>query len=98
MGQGTSTSREWVDREKPQHRVAIPEPLAIGKHPVTRGQFAVFVEATAHDISGDCWVYTGSTWEKSSSADWCFPGFEQTERSSSRMRELGGYPGLCRSG
>ena len=86
--------RGMVDREKPQHRVAIPEPLADGKHPVTRGQFAVFVEATAHDMSGDCWVYTGSTWEKSSSADWCSPGFEQTDDHPVVCVELG-IPGLC---
>jgi formylglycine-generating enzyme required for sulfatase activity len=71
---------EWVDPEKPQHRVVIPRPFAIGKHNVIRGQFAAFVEATAHDMSGGCGIYTGSHWEKSSSADWCSPGFEQTNQ------------------
>lgn len=77
MAQGAQ--REWVDWEKPQHKAAIAKAFAVGKHPITRGQFAVFVEATAHDMSGDCWVYTGSAWENSSSADWCSPGFEQTD-------------------
>jgi formylglycine-generating enzyme required for sulfatase activity len=60
--------REWVDWEKPQHRVAIAAPFDIGKYQVTRGQFARFVEATGHDMSGGA-----------ASADWCFPGFEQTD-------------------
>jgi formylglycine-generating enzyme required for sulfatase activity len=59
---------EWVDWEKPQHRVAIAARFAIGKYQVTRGQFARFVEATGHDMSGDA------------SADWCSPGFEQTDQ------------------
>jgi formylglycine-generating enzyme required for sulfatase activity len=71
--------REEVDWERPQHQVAIPKALAVGKHPVTRGQFAAFVEATAHDMSGSCWVFADRGWEKSSSTDWCSPGFEQTD-------------------
>jgi formylglycine-generating enzyme required for sulfatase activity len=71
--------REWVDSEKPQHRVAIPEPFAVGKYAITRGQFARFVEATSHDMSGGCWIWTGDKWEESPTADWCTPGFEQTD-------------------
>jgi formylglycine-generating enzyme required for sulfatase activity len=71
--------REWVDWEKPQHRVALPEPLAVGKHAVTRGQFAAFVDATDHDRSGGCWIWTGGKWRKSATADWCAPGFNQTD-------------------
>jgi formylglycine-generating enzyme required for sulfatase activity len=77
MGQGAE--RALVDREKPQHRVAIPEPFAVGKHPVTRGQFAAFIDATAHDMSGGCWMWTGDKSEQSPTADWCSPGFEQTD-------------------
>jgi hypothetical protein len=71
--------REWVDWEKPQHRVAIPEPFAVGKYAVTRGQFAAFVEATTHDMSGGCWIYSGDRPVQNSTADWCAPGFEQTD-------------------
>ena len=80
---------EWVDPEKPQHQVVIPKAFAIGKYPVTRGQFAAFVEATDHEMSRDLRVYrpqartllrrtSGGKWEKTSS-DWCYPGFEQTD-------------------
>jgi formylglycine-generating enzyme required for sulfatase activity len=78
MGQGAQ--REWVDQERPQHRVAIPEPFGVAKHAVTRGQFAAFVEATTHDMSGGCWTYTDRKWEQSSSVDWCSPRFEQTDQ------------------
>ena len=74
------SKREWVDWEKPQHRVTIPAPFAVGKHLVTRGQFAAFIEATGHEMSGGAWVYTGSEWKQDASADWCAPGFEQSDR------------------
>jgi formylglycine-generating enzyme required for sulfatase activity len=31
-------------RESPQHQVAIPRPFAVGRHAITRGQFAAFVD------------------------------------------------------
>jgi formylglycine-generating enzyme required for sulfatase activity len=77
IGQGAQ--REFVEWEKPQHRVVISELFAAGQHPVTRGQFATFVEATGHDMGGGCWVFTGDEWEHSLAADWCAPGFEQTD-------------------
>ena len=72
--------REWLDWEKPQHRVTIREPFATGRFPVTRGEFAAFVEATGHDMSGGCWVWSGKEWKLDPTADWCAPGFAQTDR------------------
>jgi formylglycine-generating enzyme required for sulfatase activity len=71
------SGRGWVDVEKPQHRVAIPKPFAVGKYALTRGQFAAFVEATAHNMSGGCAIFdeTGDKWEHSPMADWRSPGF-----------------------
>jgi formylglycine-generating enzyme required for sulfatase activity len=60
--------------------VAIAAPFANGKYQVTRGQFARFVEATGHDMSGGAKVYIGSAWKQDESADWCSPGFEQTDQ------------------
>ena len=40
--------------EGPQHRVTISRPFAVGKYPVTVGQFASFVAATGHD-AGNHW-------------------------------------------
>jgi formylglycine-generating enzyme required for sulfatase activity len=71
--------QEWVSWEKTHQQVVVSKALAVGKYPVTRGQYLVFIEATAHDMSGDCMFHTGNKWEQSSSADWRFPGFEQTD-------------------
>jgi formylglycine-generating enzyme required for sulfatase activity len=72
--------QEWVDQEKPQHRVTIEQPFAVGKYEVTRDQFAAFVQATGHDASGGCWEYTADGWKENASLSWRSPGFEQTDR------------------
>ncbi len=38
---------EW---ESPQHKVTIAKPFAVGRFPVTRGQFADYVEETGHAL------------------------------------------------
>jgi formylglycine-generating enzyme len=78
VGQGAA--QEWVDWGKPQHRVAIPEPFAVGKYEVTVGQFRAFVQATGHDLSGGCWGWTGDEWKNNASLNWHAPGFKQTDR------------------
>jgi len=71
-------SGEW---ERPQHRVTIAYPFAVGKYHVTRGEFARFVEETNYDAKGDgCYGFTGSTFEKSAVYNWEDPGFSQTDR------------------
>ena len=42
------------DREGPQHRVTISKPIVVGKYEVTRGQFAVFIDASGYD-AGSYW-------------------------------------------
>ncbi|MBC6414741.1 MAG: SUMF1/EgtB/PvdO family nonheme iron enzyme, partial [Chromatiales bacterium] len=44
--------------EGPQHRVTIPQPFAVGKYEVTRGQFEAFVNATGYDAGVD-WRHPG---------------------------------------
>ncbi len=36
----------WDDNARPVHRVTITRPFLLGRHPITRGQFAAFVRAT----------------------------------------------------
>jgi formylglycine-generating enzyme required for sulfatase activity len=38
--------------ESPRHEVTFARPFAVGRHAVTRGQLAAFVEATSHKKSG----------------------------------------------
>ncbi|QBE66899.1 SUMF1/EgtB/PvdO family nonheme iron enzyme [Pseudoduganella lutea] len=55
----------WLARELPTHWVAIERSFALGRYPVTVGEWRRFVRATA--------------WESPLGADWASPGFEQDD-------------------
>jgi formylglycine-generating enzyme required for sulfatase activity len=59
--------KNWLDRETPQHWVGIEQPIAMGRFPVTVGQWRQFVRATG--------------WESQSDTDWRAPGFAQDDNS-----------------
>jgi len=69
----------YDDREKPQHEVTFGMPFAVGRHAVTRGQFAAFVEDTGHKTEGGAHVWTGSEWELNQKASWRSPGISQDD-------------------
>ena len=78
---GSPPSEEGrYSNEGPQRPVAIPKPFAVGKHEVTRGQFARFVEATGHSTRDECWTDEDGKWESRSGRTWQKPGIEQEER------------------
>ncbi|WP_075796702.1 bifunctional serine/threonine-protein kinase/formylglycine-generating enzyme family protein [Massilia putida] len=56
----------WLARELPQHWVGIDKPIAMGRYPVTVGEWRMFVAATG--------------WRSSGETDWDAPGFAQTDR------------------
>jgi formylglycine-generating enzyme required for sulfatase activity len=56
----------WLARELPQHWVGIDKPIAMGRYPVTVGEWRMFVAATG--------------WRPSGETDWDAPGFTQTDR------------------
>jgi formylglycine-generating enzyme required for sulfatase activity len=64
--------------ESPLHKVTIAQPFAVGRHAVTRGQFAAFVSATGHKAEGAYW-WTGSEWKDDPKASWRDPGFQQND-------------------
>ena len=74
-----SSEKGRVDDESPRHRVTITKSFAVGKHEVTRGQYAVFARLTGHSPSGRCWIYDGSEWKESDTNSWRNPGFVQGE-------------------
>jgi hypothetical protein len=70
---GSSTSeRGRGSDENPQQKVTIAYALAVGKYPVTRGEFAAFVKDTGR-ILGPCehWTTSHSESKKVSSGTTC---------------------------
>jgi formylglycine-generating enzyme required for sulfatase activity len=57
--------KRWLEREGPQRWVGIERPFAMGRYPVTVGEWRVFVEAVG--------------WEPQGELDWLAPGFPQTD-------------------
>ena len=55
----------WLERETPQHWVSIGQSIALGRYPVTVGEWRQFVRATG--------------WEPRGEVNWSAPGFRQTE-------------------
>ncbi|SDF63109.1 MULTISPECIES: SUMF1/EgtB/PvdO family nonheme iron enzyme [unclassified Duganella] len=57
--------KNWLDREQPPHWVGIEYSFAMGRFPVTVGQWRRFVKDTG--------------WESQSDTDWRAPGYAQTD-------------------
>jgi formylglycine-generating enzyme required for sulfatase activity len=55
-----STVKQSLMEEQPQHSVTIHHAFGMGKHPVTRGEFAAFVRESGHEIGGGCTLTTGT--------------------------------------
>ena len=66
------------DQERPTRRVQVPE-FAIGRHEVTRGEYAAFVEATDRIQDGGCRVLNDDDAGRANAreASWRAPGFAQ---------------------
>jgi formylglycine-generating enzyme required for sulfatase activity len=60
------SQKNWLKRETPAHWVGIERPFALGRYPVTVGQWRKFVNASGWEVGGD--------------VDWDKPGFVQNDR------------------
>ncbi|MFC5510163.1 formylglycine-generating enzyme family protein, partial [Massilia jejuensis] len=65
IAMASGAQENWLARETPQHWVGIERPFAIGRYPVTVGEWRVFAEATG--------------WLPGAEVDWAAPGFPQTD-------------------
>ncbi|MDG4603514.1 MAG: formylglycine-generating enzyme family protein [Defluviicoccus sp.] len=74
------SERGRYDDEGPQHRVTIGSRFALGRYPVTVGEYRKFVEVTSHRHEGGMHVWTGSNWKQDASKSWQDPGFAQADR------------------
>ncbi|MBD8532346.1 MULTISPECIES: SUMF1/EgtB/PvdO family nonheme iron enzyme [unclassified Massilia] len=66
IAMASGAQKNWLARETPQHWVGIARPFAIGRYPVTVGEWRAFAEA--------------SGWQPQGDVDWAAPGFAQTEK------------------
>ena len=48
------SQKSWLERETPQHWVGIEQPIALGRYPVTVGQWRQFAQATGWQPQGEC--------------------------------------------
>jgi formylglycine-generating enzyme required for sulfatase activity len=71
------SDRDAYENEKPQHRVWITQPFYLGIHPVTRGQFQRFVEATRYQTDAE--KDGQGKWGQDPKFTWRSPGFDQTD-------------------
>lgn len=67
-------------REEPLRTVTIRQPFAVGRFPVTRGEFAAFASDTGHKSGGGCQVLNGSRWEQQPGRSWQSAGYDQDDR------------------
>jgi len=65
IAMAAGAQKKWLERETPQRWVGIERPFAMGRYPVTVGEWRVFVRA--------------SGWEPTGEVDWSAPGFPQTD-------------------
>ena len=71
-------AKKQMPREHPQHRVDIERNFAIGKYPVTRKEFSLFVERTGF-VPDEDYLSTGRYANGHSRVTWTRPGFMQTD-------------------
>ena len=90
MGSSSAEEARWPGydgREEPQHFVTIQEPFTVGRHAITRGQFAGFVKDTGHSTDGGAYLWNGKSVEQDKNASWRNSGFAQDD----------GHPVVCTS-
>jgi len=72
---------KFAARERPAHIVRVGAALAVGKFPVTRGEFARFVETTRYAAPRGCYVPDANgALTYAAAGSWRDPGFAQTDR------------------
>jgi formylglycine-generating enzyme required for sulfatase activity len=65
IAMAAGSQKGWLARELPQHWVGIGKPVAMGRYPVTVGEWREFVRATG--------------WRQGGEVNWEAPGFPQTD-------------------
>ena len=76
--------KEFAAWSSPRQAMEIPNPFWLGRYPVTRGQFAIFVKERDYKMADEAWTYEPSDkgewkYELRKNRDWLHPGFVQTD-------------------
>jgi formylglycine-generating enzyme required for sulfatase activity len=76
--------QDLAGRSLPLREVTFKTAFAVGKYPVTRGEFRAFVEETGYRTEETCYVYHVSdghrVYEEAPGYSWREPGIPQTDR------------------
>jgi formylglycine-generating enzyme required for sulfatase activity len=80
MGSSSNEDGHFAN-EDPLHDVRIDYALAVGKFPVTRGEWRRYVTTTGRSESDNCYAWNSSTrlWEHRQDYGWQAPGFSQED-------------------
>ena len=74
------SEEDRFDNEGPQTKMNI-RAFSLGKYPVTRGQFAEFIQATGYQPARRCFAEVShGNYDVTSKANWKNPAFKQTDR------------------
>ncbi len=80
---GSPVTEQERDDNETQHKVTLSSSYYMGIHPVTRGQFAVFIAKsnykTEAEMHGGGHVWNGKEWVLDPKFNWRNPGFAQTD-------------------
>jgi formylglycine-generating enzyme required for sulfatase activity len=87
MGSGKAEidSGAAAANEGPQRKVAIRQPLAVGRYEVTKAQFEAFVQATGYRVGDKCWTLESNAPKERDSRSFRNPGYTQA----------GTHPAVC---
>jgi formylglycine-generating enzyme required for sulfatase activity len=77
---GASASEEVATEREDQVLVSLASPFAVGRFAVTKGEFAAFVAATAHNTDGPCYDLSTLETKGRTDRDWRAAGFLQNDR------------------
>ena len=77
-------SEQYDKSARPEHQVTIRRPFWMGRYPVTRGEFATFIEQSGHSIPDGAWTFEPDAkgerkYQQRPDRGWHNPGFPQTE-------------------
>ena len=75
---GSPGSEEGRGDDERRHQVCV-EAFSIGKHEVTRKQYAAFVRETGRAVGDTCWTYESAEWKARSGRSWRSPGYWQED-------------------